>query len=160
MAKTRGPSCHSERRAAVVVRRSARLARKGGRHSQQQLQMSPGSCELPPTQATIMQSIWLAPESVPLVGQSFLVLTAVLYSIHAFSTLLVLLAFSCCSPCFLSMSLASEASSLSAFSSPLSSVQTPPSFSSSSQVFPSSIPILYPSSPPVPQLKLVYFPYF
>ena len=37
---------------------------------------------------------------------------------------------------------------------------TPPSFSSSSQVFPSSIPILYPSPPPVPQPKLVYFPYF
>ena len=37
---------------------------------------------------------------------------------------------------------------------------TPPFFSSSSQVFPSTIPILYPSPPPVPQLKLVYFPCF
>ena len=31
-----------------------------------------------------MQSIWLAPELVPLAGQPFLVLTAVLYSIHPF----------------------------------------------------------------------------
>ena len=45
-----------------------------------------------------MQSFWLAPESVPLVGQPFLVPTAVFYSIHPFSTLSVLLAFCCCSP--------------------------------------------------------------
>ena len=49
--KTRGPSCHSGRGAVVVVR-SACLAREGRHHSQQQIQVSPGSCELPSTQAT------------------------------------------------------------------------------------------------------------
>ena len=49
MAKTRGPSCHSGRGAAVVVWiRSAWMAR-GGCYSQQ---VSPESCELLPTQAT------------------------------------------------------------------------------------------------------------
>ena len=100
-----------------------------------------------------MQSFWLAPESVPLVSQPFLVPTAMFYSIHTFSTLSVLLAFCCCSPRFLSMSLASEAGSSSNFSSPLSCSVETSSFYSSSQVFSSSICILYPSPPSILQLR-------
>ena len=122
---------------------------------QWQLQVSLGSCNLPLTQATSC-----SPSGLPLSRSHSSANHSVFYSIHPFSTLLVLCAFCCCSPHLLSVSLASEAGCL--FFSPIPLRLNPSFLLQFFPSFPSSISIFYPS-PPVPQLKLVrssYFPYF
>ena len=129
----------------------------------------PWSCKLPPTQATSC-----SPSSLPL-GQS---LSSANHSLYYGQPLLLLQSYYSCvifnPPLFNTLGpprvllllamfpLNIPAGSSSAFSSPLSFVKPPSSFSSSSQVFPSSVSIhyMYPSPLPVPQLRLVYFPYF
>ena len=65
---------------------------------QWQLQVSLGSCNLPPTQATSCSPSGLSLSRSPSSANHSLSPTAVFYSIHPFSTLSVLLAFCCCSP--------------------------------------------------------------
>ena len=139
MAKTHGPSCHSGCGAWLWFGEVLAWPEKWTPLATAATG-EPWKLQVAIDSSYFMQSFWLAPESVPLIGQPFLVPTARFYSIHSFSTLSVLLVFCCCSPRFISMSLASEASSSSAFSSSLSPLRLNPSFLL--QFFP-SFPFFY-----------------